>query len=171
MSASSLAGHVDLHWANPTPTTTHDDTLPDRAQRPCGPIVVPAGSLGSKQRAADLTHGDVVASIADVFPAKPAVVGAQPLAVGSGSDVDAVDRTAMDRPLDGQIISRTETPKGVSRSWPAPARCSSHAETPASSGSMRQPARRRCCRPPGSVSGLGYGHGSTVDQTLRRPAA
>jgi hypothetical protein len=55
----------------------------------------------------------VTASIADVFPAKPAVAGSQPLAVGSGSVWTLSTRTAIRiDPSTGQILSTITTPQG-----------------------------------------------------------
>ena len=106
--------------------------------------------------------GDVVARIADVFPPKPAVVGAQPLAVGSGSVWTLSTRTAIRiDPSTGQILSRTETPQGCEQIVAGAGavfvacRDSSLIKIDAATG------KATVLQTTGvSPSGLGYGHGS-----------
>jgi hypothetical protein len=103
-----------------------------------------------------------VARIADVFPAKPAVVGAQPLAVGSGSVWTLSTRTAIRiDPSTGQVLSRIETPQGCEQIVAGAGavfvacRDSSLIKIDAATG------KATVLQTTGvSPSGLGYGHGS-----------
>jgi outer membrane protein assembly factor BamB len=106
--------------------------------------------------------GEVVAQIADVFPAKPAVAGAQPLAVGSGSVWTLSTRTLIRiDPSTGQILARIATPQGceqivgVAGAVFVACRDSSLVKIDAATGKARVLVTTGV-----SPSGLGYGHGS-----------
>jgi hypothetical protein len=104
----------------------------------------------------------VVARIVVVFPAKPAVAGSQPLAVGSGSVWTLSTRTAIRiDPSTGQVMSRIATPTGCEQIVAGAGavfvacRDSTLLEIDAASG------KSSVLQTTGvSPSGLGYGHGS-----------
>ncbi len=97
-----------------------------------------------------------------MFPAKPAVVGAQPLAVGSGSVWTLSTRTAIRiDPSTGQILARIATPQGceqiAARAGAVFVACrdSSLVKIDAATGKASMVQTTGV-----SPSGLGYGHGS-----------